>query len=728
MLSLDLKETKKIVMRHLVNLIVALFFCSAFYAQQTKQDPKYLREANKAFDAKNYFDASKKCQAAFKKLGTKGSIKDKGAMAFKVAESYRNLEIYDKANEWYSVCVELKYFNEKPEIYFLKGEMQRMLKDFDGAVKSYNEFKKLSPNARKQEVETALAACEKYKDFDLNEPKVVVKCETKINTKNFDMAPAFYDKKGKVIYFGSSRDESFGSERDPITGEKYMDLYMATFDDMGNPTGVKSIDSKGIINSAQNEGTVCFDSKKKTMFFTRCPNAAKASLGCDIWRADINGEEYENIEKMKLKSDSTISVGHPCLTEDGMMLIFASDMKESGGTKSLGGMDLWYVTFDKKAKIWDSVPKNMGPDFNTSGNELFPSIGPKGQLYFASNGWPGIGGMDIFEAERVSQIENKWKNTVNKGYPFNSPGNDYAMCDFDGKSGFFTSERKAGAAVEYAPEIWSFSTPPDLYDLKVVVYEVGKKNKRIEGAKVDVNCTTCKDLKWDGLTDAKGSTVKWADKSKGVRYITVDNDYQIMASKQGYYENKKGAKITTKGLDQSQSFIIEIPLIPIGEIRTPEVRYPLDQWSFINDATCMSNDSLKFLADLLTENPNVTIDLFSHTDARDTEIHNKALSDNRAKAVYKYLVEQKGIDPRRIRPEGKGESDPAKWKDETGKEVVLTEEYINQFKTSDKAKFEKLHQINRRTTAKITSVDFDPATSKIVADPKWKEFTSPLPR
>ena len=696
--------------------------------KQGKQEPKYLREAKKAFDAKNYFDASIKCQAAFKKLGTKGTIKEKGNMAFRVAESFRNLEKYDKANEWYSVCVELKYFNEKPEVYFLKGEMQRMLRDFDGALKSYKEFKKIAPNNKKQEVDNAIASCEKYKDFDSNEPKIIIKSENKINTKNFDMAPAYFDKKGKVIYFGSSREESFGSGRDPITGEKYMDIFVATYDDAGNPTGVKSIDKEGIINTAQNEGTVCFDSKKKTMYFTRCPNAEKANLGCDIWKADLNGESFENVVKLKLKKDSTISVGHPCLTEDGMMLIFASDMQESGGTKCLGGMDLWFVNYDKKNKNWDSIPKNMGPDFNTSGNELFPSLGSKGQLYFASNGWPGIGGMDIFEAERVSPTENKWKNVVNKGYPFNSPGNDYAICDFDGKSGFFTSERKAGATLEYAPDIWSFSTPPDLFDLRVVVYEIGKKNQRIEKAKVDVTCTTSKDMKWNGETDAKGSTIKWADKGKGVRYITVGNEYQIMASKQGYFENKKGAKISTVGLDQSQSFIVEIPLIPIGEIRTPEVRYPLDQWTFINDATCMSNDSLKFLADLLIENPNVTIDLFSHTDARDTEIHNKVLSENRAKAVYKYLVEQKGVDPRRIRPEGKGESEPAKWKDETGKEFVLTEEYINQFKASDKPKFEKLHQINRRTTAKITSVDFEPETTKLVADPNWMKFTSPLPR
>lgn len=715
-------------MKKIFILSLAFFLLRTSFSQQTKQEPKYIRDANKAFDAKNYFDAISKCESAFKKMGTKGSIKEKGNMAFKVAESYRNLEKYDFALEWYNVCVELKYFNEKPEVYYFKGEMQRMQKDFDGAIASFKEFKKIAPNALKEQVDIAIASCEKFKDFDISESKIVVKSENKINTKNFDMAPAFFDKKGKVIYFGSSRDESFGSKRDPMTGEKYMDIFVATFDESGNPLSVKSIDNSGIVNSEDNEGTVCFDSKRKTIYFTRCPNAEKQNLGCDIWKADINGDSYENLTKMNLKTDNSISVGHPCLTEDGTMLIFASDMASSGGTKSLGGMDLWYVTYNNKNKTWDSVPKNMGPEFNTSGSELFPSIGPKGQLYFASNGWSGIGGLDIFEAQRVSPTENKWKTPVNKGYPFNSQLNDYAISDFDGTTGFFTSERKSGAMKEYAPDIWSYSIPPNLFDLRVVVIEFGKKNSRIPDAKVEVNCTSCKDNKWEGKTNEKGQTEKWADKGKGVRYITAGNDYQINASKQGYYENKKGAKITTNGLDQSQSFIVEIPLIPIGEIRTPEVRYPLDQWSFINDATCMSNDSLKYLADLLTDNPNITIDLFSHTDSRDTEIHNKVLSENRAKAVYKYLVEQKGIDPRRIRPEGKGESDPAKWKDETGKEVTLTEEYINQFKTTDKTKYEKLHQINRRTTAKITSVDFDPESSKIVPNPNWTKFTSPLPR
>ncbi|MCX8485787.1 MAG: OmpA family protein, partial [Crocinitomicaceae bacterium] len=551
----------------------------------------------------------------------------------------------------------------------------------------------IAPNSRTKELEAAMSAIEKYRDFESEESNYVIKCEEKINSKQYDMAPSFGDKKGKTIYFGTSRDEATGADRDPISGQKYMDIYSAEYDVNGNPTNVKSIDTKGVVNTTQNEGTACFDSKKKKLYFTRCPNAEKMDLGCEIWTADLSGEDFENPMRISLKTNDTVSVGHPCLTPDDMMLIFASDMTESAnGEKSFGGRDLWYVTYDKRSKMWDSVPHNMGAMFNSAGNELFPSIGQKGQLYFASDGLPGIGGLDIFVAQREGE-ENKWAGTKNMGVPFNSQGNDYGMCDFDGRSGFFTSERKTSSSNEYTSDIWSYSIPPNLYDLRVIVYESGKKTKKLAGAKVTV--TVSDGTTWEGTTDARGK-VSWNEKAdKKSRWILVGKDYTLKAGKEGYYEDKRGAKFSTVGLDQSQTFILEMPLLPIGEIRTPEVRYPVSQWTFINDATCMSLDSLKFLDSMLREYPNITIDLFSHTDARDTYVKNQVLSENRAKAVYKYLVEQKGIDARRIRPVGKGESEPATWEDETGQKVILTEAYINQFKTSDPAKFQKLHQINR---------------------------------
>jgi peptidoglycan-associated lipoprotein len=709
--------------RFFILAFLTLSFTKVVFGQDIPE-PKYLRKANDTYSSGNYFEAIKVCQDAYKTLGYKGTIRQKGDMAYKIADSYRNMQVYDKANEWYGTCIELKYFDAVPEVYFYRGDMQRMLKEYDNSLKSYREYKRIAPNSRTKELEAAMSAIEKYRDFESEESNYVIKCEEKINSKQYDMAPSFGDKKGKTIYFGTSRDEATGADRDPISGQKYMDIYSAEYDVNGNPTNVKSIDTKGVVNTTQNEGTACFDSKKKKLYFTRCPNAEKMDLGCEIWTADLSGEDFENPMRISLKMNDTVSVGHPCLSPDDMMLIFASDMTQSAnGEKSFGGRDLWYVTYDKRSKMWDSVPHNMGSMFNSAGNELFPSIGPKGQLYFASDGLPGIGGLDIFVAQRDGE-ENKWSGTKNMGVPFNSQGNDYGMCDFDGRSGFFTSERKTSSSNEYTSDIWSYSIPPNLYDLRVIVYESGKKTKKLAGAKVTV--TVSDGTTWEGTTDARGK-VSWNEKAdKKSRWILVGKDYTLKAGKEGYYEDKRGAKFSTVGLDQSQTFILEMPLLPIGEIRTPEVRYPVSQWTFVNDATCMSLDSLKFLDSMLREYPNITIDLFSHTDARDTDVKNQVLSENRAKAVYKYLVEQKGIDARRIRPVGKGEAEPATWEDENGQKAILTEAYINQFKTSDPAKFQKLHQINRRTTAKITGTDFNPVTAP-PANPEYSVF-KPLPR
>ena len=694
-----------------------MLFASTVMAQSP--GPKYVREAYASFESGKYFEAIDKCQAAFTKLGSKGSLKQKGDMAFKIAESYRLLERYESANEWLDVCVELKYFDINPDIYFLKGEALRKMGDFGKAEKNYSEYKKIADGSRSDEVDVALKSCEEYKFYDMMEPEInyEVQCETKINRKEFDMSPAFADKKGLKIYFSSSRQESSGIGRDPITGEKYMDLYVAEFDKNGDPTDVSSIDKDGIVNTSESEGSLCFDKKFKTMYFTRCPNKDKMMLGCDIWKVNLVDGQFVDPVKLNLKQDEKESVGHPCLTMDGMKLIFASDMKSSGGDESFGGRDLWYITYNKKAKIWDSIARNMGPKYNTSGNELFPSIGKGGEFFFASDGHKGIGGLDIFMCKPTEE-KNSWDKPQNMGYPINSPSNDYAITS-RGKKGYFTSERRLNNN-QYAPDVWSYSIPPNLYDVKVIVHEFGNKNKRISDAQVSFSGDD--DSDWNGETNESGITIKYDVKNGKQRYINEDVTYSINAMKEGFLQNPNATKITTVGLKESQSFIVEIELVPIvEEIRTPEVRYPLNEWTFINDSTCMSTDSLEFLYNLLSTHPYITIDLFSHTDSRSSANYNQVLSENRAKAVYKFLVEEKGIDSRRIQPIGKGEAEPASWTDDSGKSIVLTERFINKFRSSDNAKFERLHQINRRTTARITSQDFDPNTAT-PANPEWMEF------
>ena len=303
------------------------------------------------------------------------------------------------------------------------------------------------------------------------------------------------------------------------------------------------------------------------------------------------------------------------------------------------------------------------------------------------------------------------------------------MYDLSDRKGYFTSERKDPNG-KYNTDIYSYEMPPNLFDLKVIVSELGEKSARIADVKVAVKGSD--GSAWEGFTNKQGS-VFW-DKKKDSRFINENTSYSIAISKAGYHEDKKGQQFTTIDLNEGQNFIIEMALLPIKPIRLPEVRYPLNQWSLLVDSTINSQDSLLFVYNLLQEYPEMLLELSSHTDARGKDVANQKLAENRAKACYKYLVEEKGLDARRIIPVGKGESEPRTiWKkgndylsskpgDMEGVEtVVLKEEYINQFKTTNPRLYEVLHQYNRRTEGRVVNMTFNPATAP-AANPSYKAY------
>ncbi len=688
---------------------------------------KFIKEANTKFYNENYCEAAEKCAQAYTKISRKGNaaLKVKGDMAFKTAESYRLTENFKEANEWYEKAILLKYQQIEPLVLLYNAEAWRTMGDFKKAKENYSAYKALVPDDTRADI--GLKSCEMHEDFKENKTRHVVTNIEKLNLDGFEMAPMFVDKKETVVAFSSSRSTSTGTDEDPRTCEKYMDIYVSALDKKGNWTEPKLIEAEGV-NTEDNEGTICIDSRGKTMFFTRCPNVKKQNLGCDIWWAEAKGKSWDTPVKLNLKTADSVSVGHPCASDDGKYLIFASDMDGNG---AMGGRDLWYTTYNKKTEEW-TAPVNMGPEINTAGDELFPSFGLNGELIYASNGLPGMGGLDIFKAAKVGD-EYKWENPTNLGSPINSDYNDYALVEATERKGYFTSERKGSKGENYKPDLYQYELPPNIFDLKVNVSDLTNRDKKLEGVKVTVTGSTPGD-KWEGVT-AKDGSVFWDKKPNGDRFVNENSSYSIVLSKkEGYHEDKNGSKFTTVGLNYDQNFVIDMSLIPEKPIRLPEVRYPLSQWTLLVDSTINSKDSLQFVYDLLTEYPGMVLELSSHTDARGTDNSNQVLSENRAKACYKYLVEERGIDPRRIVPVGKGEREPktvykkgelyqvAEPLDMTGWEkIILTEAYINQFKKTDKRKFEMLHQLNRRTEGKILSMEFDPATAP-TANPDYKVF------
>ena len=713
-----------------IKIALTIFLLSLATVSQSQNNA--VSRARLTFASEQYYDGIKDCSVAYGKITRKGkqAKKLKGEMAYKTADCYRFTNQFREANEWFSKALLLDYEGEEADVYLKNAEMLRMMTEYEKAIEQYELYLAIVPDSDLAKV--GIESCKKSKEFIATKTKHVIENQTAINTDQFDMAPMFGDRKGNRMYWASARDGVTGKDSDPRTGESFMDLWASDLDRKGNWTAPYLVKGDGV-NTIDNEGTIAFDSRFKKMFFTRCPNIKKQNLGCDIWMSEAKGktEWNEPTKILGLKSHDTISVGHPC-TLDGKYLIFASD--RSGG---FGGRDLWYTEYDRKAETW-SAPINMGPEINTKGNELFPSFGLNGELIFASDGRAGMGGLDIFKAAKVDE-ENKWENPTNLGSPINSPNNDYALIEVTPRLGYFTSERKSVNG-ETNPDIFSYVMPPNLFSLKVNVTELVDKSILLEDVKVSV--VGSDGSKWEGYSDDRGS-VFWdkrptEDATFGTRYVNEEISYKINISgdETKYHPVPDGQDITTVGVGYDQDFVVDMVMIPKKPIRLPEVRYALNKWELLVDETINSKDSLLYVLELLEEYPGMKLELSSHTDSRGSNPRNQILSENRARACYKFLVEEKGVDPRRIIPVGDGENvvrtvwkkDGVYYVDEPSEKVIsgyeeikLTEAYINKYKRSDKATFELLHQFNRRTEGDVLQMDFDLETAA-EADAKYLKY------
>jgi peptidoglycan-associated lipoprotein len=659
---------------------------------------RLVREAKKMYSNENYCEAAEKCQIAYKQISKKGrrAKKRKSEMAFKVAECYRHIEQIGDAQEWYDRCLLLDYEQEDPEVLYLNAMMLHQMGEFDKAIKNLDEYKTLVPTDSREEV--LRLSCTKATDYKSNRSRHVIENQSAINKPEFDMSAVFGDRKESKLYFSSSRPGSVGTLNDPRSCENYMDIWVTQKDKKGNWGEPFPINGE-LINTEDNEGAVCFDGRNKLMFFTRCPNEKNTHLGCEIWVSDAKGKDFwDEPRRLLIKPNDSVSVGHPCASDDGKYLVFVSD--QAGG---YGGKDLWYSTYDKKKDEW-SRPENLGPEINTAGDELFPTFGKDGDLFFSSNGLPGMGSLDIFKATKVGE-EYKWENPTNVGAPINSETADFSLYELDERSGYFTSERKSENGT-YKSDIYSYYLPPNLYDLRIVITELGDKDKIVPDAKVVISGSD--GSKIEGFTNERGN-VFWEKKPNGDRFINEEISYNIQIEKKGFHEDLGGSQFTTKELDYGRSFIIEMSLLPKRPIRLPEVRYPLGSAVLLVDSTFNSKDSLNFVYNLLKEYPGMVLELSSHTDARGSDKANQKLSEERAKSCVDYLVNEKGVDPARLLAVGKGEREPAEWIDpETSDTLKLIESYINEFKTSDKGKFEMLHQLNRRTEGRVVRMDYTP--------------------
>ena len=641
--------------------------------QESPAQKKKAERAYSAYNAGEYYEAIDEFKDTYSKT-KRADQATRTEFIYMIAECYRLINDPRNAETWYKLAVRSSF--SRPEAqYWLASSMKKNGK-YQQAIDEFKKYKQVAPTDARADQE--IRACELALEWQRNPDAYTVEELKDLNSREADFSPAFGRDDFGVIYFTSSRDDAAGNKTHGTTGQGFTDIFESRLDKKSKWSIPVPVD---IINSEFEDGTPFFTNGYKELYFTRCEAGRREQKGCEIMYSKKTGESWSEPESLKILPDSLVAA-HPALTSDGLTLYFVSDM--GGGS---GGKDIWKVTRDDAASNTWSKPVNAGPDINTSGDEVFPFVRSNGTLYFSSDGLIGMGGLDIFKA--TAQPDGSW-TVQNMRAPINSFADDFGITfENENERGILSSTRKGRGN----DELYSFEFPPLKFNVTGLVKD--------EKTGAPISASTVQLIASDG-SNLQAETGQSGD----FRFaLKPDVDYIFLASKGGYLNGKE--KETTKGQEKSRDFLVTILLTAIDKpIELPNIFYDFNKW----DLRPESMVSLDKLVETLADNPNVTIELMSHTDSRDTEEYNYELSQKRAQSVVQYLIE-KGVEPERLSAKGYGESSP-KVVDasvlaqapflKTG--TTLTEQYINSLASEEQK--EIAQQVNRRTEFRVLRTDY----------------------
>ena len=635
-------------------LILMLVSCGA--ERSFKKGEKFLALGE-------YFDAA----AQYKKAYSNTKPKDKalrGKYAAKMALCYNRINFNQKAVAAYRNAIRYHADSIDMHLAFAKALLK------DGNYKeAEQEFRMLLDSMpgnvlARNGLQSALTA-RKLKEEG---SQYIVKKMDLFNSRRADYSPMFCGDQYEQLFFTSTRNEAEGDELSGITGTKNGDIFYSQKDEKGKWGKPQQITSG--LNTEFDEGACCFSPDQRVMYLTQCVSDPSYPRYATIVTSNRSDAAWSKVSKLEVTRDTLSSYAHPAVSPDGEWLYFASDMP--GGK---GGFDIWRVRLTAAGL---GGVENLGEPINTPGDEMFPTFRPNGDLYFSSNGHPGLGGLDIF----IARYDKNSRKVVleHPGYPLNSQADDFGMT-FEGahNKGFFSSNRGDGRGWDH---IYSFEKPEIIQTVTGWVYEMEGYELPSAQAYIVGNDGTNKTLSVKG--DGSFTEV-----------VTPGVDYVLLATCKGFLNHKE--EISIKPSAESQDHVLQFPL---ASIRVPvlidNIFYDFDKYTLRAESTAALDELVK----LLEENPNVTIELSSHCDYKGSEAYNKTLSQRRAETVVKYLI-SKGIKADRLTPVGYGKMKPKTIRTKLTEKYtwlkegdVLTEDYI---KKLDKEKQEICNQLNRRT-------------------------------
>ncbi|MEE2953957.1 MAG: OmpA family protein [Bacteroidota bacterium] len=654
-------------MKRLLILLIIFFVATSHIFSQSKS--KRLAKADKAFDLEEYYKAAELYKKAYEKTKNRAV---KAEIIFKQAECYRLSGNTKRAENYYKRAIKTKFPNT---IVFLRyADVLRMNQDYDEALLQYQKYLELNPNDI--DGEKGLKSCEFALKWLSTPTRYKLELMPLVNSRFSDFSPAFGNSDYTEMYFTSARSGGITDKLDDRTGEAFTDIYVTRLDKKGKwSIPVLAGDP---INTEGNEGSVALNDRGTSMYLTLCKVEKKKSLGCGIYISKRKGRLWENPQELQIKLDSNTSIGHPTLSSDEKILIFSSDL-----SNGYGGKDLWLVKREKRNR-W-SEPINLGPAVNTTGDEMFPFLHPDGTLYFSSDGHIGVGGLDIYKSS--PDANGAYSSVVNLKCPVNSSGDDFGMViESNGERGYLTSNRSGGKGGD---DIYQFELPPLKLFIKGVVTD-SKTGAIITNANIE-------------LIGSDGSTTKKNTDNTGSYEFQLKplTSYEVIVAKEEYL--KKKITETTYGLEFDKTFTADFSIDPIKkEIVLPRIEYDFAK----SELRQKSIEDLNLLVITLNDNPNIVIELQSHTDYVGSDKQNMKLSQDRANVCISYLVNQ-GVNSERLIALGKGETVPFVIDKDDGKFKqgdVLTERYIKKLRR--KKHQEKANQYNRRTSFKVISENY----------------------
>ena len=623
---------------------------------------KNMKKAEKFMAIGEYYDAASQYKQAYSKTPPKERDR-RGLIAGKMAVCYRKINSTPKAVAAYRNMV--RYNKATVDDRLDLGRQLLKNGDYKQAAEQFRVVLDSMPDnvlAR-----NGLLSAQQAPAWKKQGSRYTVKRMDVFNSRRAEYSPMLSGDQFDQLYFTSTRNDATGDELSGITGTKNGDIFVSQKDDKGKWSKPEVVN--GGLNTEADEGASCLSPDQREMYLTQCVTDPSYPRYAQIVTSNRSDAAWGKASSVELTKDTLSCFAHPAVSPDGQWLYFVSDMP--GGK---GGLDIWRVRITSAG--YGGV-ENLGEPINTPGNEMFPTFRPNGDLYFSSDGHPGMGGLDIFIAHPGKTGRYVLEHP---GYPLNSQGDDFGMT-FEGvkNRGFFSSNRNDGRGWDH---IYSFVNPEIVQSVKGWVYE--QEGYELPAAQVY-------------MIGSDGTNLKLGVKSDGSfeKELTPGVEYMFLATCKGFLNHKEELKVVP--MNDSHEYVLQFPLASItAPVLIDNIFYDFNKATLRPE----SQTALDELVKLLNENPNVTIELSSHCDYKGSSAYNKLLAQRRAESVVNYLVD-KGIARDRLSPVGYGKEKPKTIKKKLTEKLtwlkegdVLTEEFI---KKLDPEKQEICNQLNRRT-------------------------------